>query len=57
MSTILQLKNKISKFKKKREKINEYQTSLVAQLLRLLASSAWGLGSVPGWGTEIPNAA
>ena len=31
-------------------------TSLVVQWLRLHASNAGGVGSVPGWGTEIPYA-
>ena len=29
--------------------------SLVAQWLRLHASSAGGVGSIPGWGTKIPH--
>ena len=32
------------------------RTSLVAQWLRLYASSAGSVGSVPGQGTEIPHA-
>ena len=31
-------------------------TSLVVQKLRLCPSSARGVGSTPGWGTEIPRA-
>ena len=32
-------------------------TSLVVQRLRLHASNAGGVGSIPGWGTKIPHAA
>ena len=32
-------------------------TSLAVQWLRLCALSAVGTGSIPGWGTKIPNAA
>ena len=31
-------------------------TSQVVQWLRHLASTAGGMGSIPGWGTEIPHA-
>ena len=31
-------------------------TSLVVQWLRLHASSARGMGLIPGWGTKIPHA-
>ena len=31
-------------------------TSLVVQWLRLHASNAEGMGSIPGWGTKIPHA-
>ena len=31
-------------------------TSLVVQWLRLRASNAGCVGSVPGWGTKIPHA-
>ena len=31
-------------------------TSLAAQWLRLLASTAQGTDSIPGWGTKIPHA-
>ena len=31
-------------------------TSLVVQWLSLLPSTAGGVGSIPGWGTKIPNA-
>ena len=31
-------------------------TSLVVQWLRLHASNAGGMGSIPGWGTKIPHA-
>ena len=31
-------------------------TSLVVQWLRLSASTAEGMGSIPGWGTKIPCA-
>ena len=30
-------------------------TSLEAQWLRLHASTAGGVGSIPGWGTKIPH--
>jgi len=30
-------------------------TSLAVQWLRLCASNSGGTGSVPGWGTEIPQ--
>ena len=30
-------------------------TSLVAQWLRIHASTAGGVGSIPGWGTKIPH--
>jgi len=39
-------------FKKERE----FGTSLVVQLLRLLASNAGGMDSIPGRGTKIPYA-
>ena len=29
-------------------------TSLAVQWLRLCASNARGMGSIPGWGTKIP---
>ena len=29
--------------------------SLVVQWLRLCASTAGGMGSIPGWGTKIPH--
>ena len=32
-------------------------TSLVVQWLKLQASSAGGVGSIPGWGSKIPHAA
>ena len=32
-------------------------TSLAVQWLRLCASTAGGMGSIPGWGTKIPHAA
>ena len=32
-------------------------TSLAVQCLRLCASTAGGIGSIPGWGTKIPHAA
>ena len=32
-------------------------TSLVVQWLRLCTSTAGGMGSIPGWGTKIPQAA
>ena len=32
-------------------------TSLVVQWLRICASTAGGMGSIPGWGTKIPHAA
>ncbi|XP_033257416.1 uncharacterized protein C19orf44 homolog isoform X2 [Orcinus orca] len=32
-------------------------TSLAVQWLRLCASNAGGVGSIPGWGTKIPHAA
>ena len=31
----------------------EIRTSLVAQWLRCLASSARNVGSIPGWGTKV----
>ena len=31
-------------------------TSLAVQWLRLCASTAGGVGSIPGWGTKIPHA-
>ena len=31
-------------------------TSLVIQWLRLYASTAGGMGLIPGWGTKIPHA-
>ena len=31
-------------------------TSLVVQWLRLCASTSWGTGLIPGWGTKIPHA-
>ena len=31
-------------------------TSLVIQWFRLHASNAGGVGSIPGWGTNIPHA-
>ena len=31
-------------------------TSLVVLWLRLRASTAGGMGSIPGWGTKIPHA-
>ena len=31
-------------------------TFLVVQWLRLHASTAGGMGSIPGWGTKIPQA-
>ena len=31
-------------------------TSLAVQWLRLGASNAGGMGSIPGWGTKIPHA-
>ena len=40
-----------SSFKNVREKWVS-GTSLVVQWLRLCASNAWGLGSIPGWGTR-----
>ena len=30
-------------------------TILVVQWLRLCASSAGGMGSIPGWGTRVPT--
>ena len=33
------------------------ENSLGVQWLRLLASTAWGLGSIPGLGTRTPHAA
>ena len=35
---------------------NESRTSLAVQWLRLHASTAGGLGSIPGWVTKIPHA-
>ena len=32
------------------------ETSLVVQRLRLLTSTAQGMGSIPGWGTKISQA-
>ena len=32
------------------------RTSLAVQWLRLHASAAGGVGSIPGWGTKIPHA-
>ena len=32
------------------------ETSLVVQWLRLRASTAGGMGSIPGWGTKILHA-
>ena len=37
------------------EKVAGAGTSLVAPWLRLLASPAGGMGSIPGWGTKIPT--
>ena len=37
-------------------KRNVFGTSLVVLWLRLCASNAGGVGSIPGWGTKIPNA-
>ena len=34
-----------------------YRTFPVVQGLRLHASTAGAMGSIPGWGTKIPNAA
>ena len=31
------------------------ETSLVVQCLRLCASTARGMGSIPGWGIKIPH--
>ena len=36
------------------EKVSGTGTSLVVQWLRLLASPAGGMGSIPGWGAKIP---
>lgn len=38
--------------KEKKEK----EVLLTVQWLRPYAPSAWGMGSVPGWGTTIPHA-
>ena len=38
------------------DKILEIGVSLVAQWLRLHASTARGTGSIPDWGTKIPHA-
>ena len=35
---------------------NNNWTSLAVQWLRLRASTAGGVGSIPGWGTRIPHA-
>ena len=34
----------------------EWETSLVVQWLRLHASTAGGMGSIPSWGSQIPHA-
>jgi len=36
------------------EKISRSGPSLVVQWLRLSASTAGGVGSIPGWGNKIP---
>ena len=36
---------------------NHFRTSLAVQWLRVCASNAWGVGSIPGWGTKTPHAA
>ena len=38
------------------KKIKNKKTSLVVQWLGLWASSAGGMGLIPGWGTKIPHA-
>ena len=35
---------------------NKERTSLMVQWLRLSASTAGGMGSIPGWGTKILQA-
>ena len=35
---------------------NKHRSSLVVQWLGLHASTAGGMGSIPGWGTKIPQA-
>ena len=37
-------------------KNNAAGNSLVVQWLGLRASTAWGMGSIPGWVTKIPQA-
>ena len=37
-------------------KKNWKETSRVVQWLKLPASNAGGVGSIPGWGAEIPHA-
>ena len=39
--------------KKKKNSIENFQT---VQCLRLQSSTAWGTGSIPGWGVKIPHA-
>ena len=37
-------------------KMQAWGIFLAVQWLRLCASTAWGAGSIPGWGTKIPRA-
>ena len=39
-----------------RQEVQDSGTSLAVQWLRLCASNAKGVGSIPGWGTKIPHA-
>ena len=49
---VISLQLKLINLKKK----TDGRTSLAVQWLRLCASSAGGIGSIPGWGTKIPHA-
>ena len=50
---LLEIRNKVKTVKEKKSKLG---TSPVVQWLRLWASTAGGMGSIPGWGTKVPHA-
>ena len=58
LQNFLMSETNISLFvKKKKKHPTKTRTSLVVQWLRLQASTAGGMGSIPGQGTKIPHAA
>ena len=53
---VAEIGNYVCKKGIKKQKRERETSFLVVQWLRLLASTARDLGSIPGWGTKIPHA-